>query len=531
LQLAVENLFKVKISKEVRDKMKTQSASSEEMRDYAADDSFWCAKIWTHYGHKWPQQEREISSMVRHHGYRGIAIPVEKIKENIAKLEGVKNEIRSQLPWGHKGVVSSLKLFSMACAFKGISAPLSLSQDSDSARHWESQYGEKYPWIQLIRKFTKANQVQSSLQLMLHRCREDGTVPFSLGYCKATHTKRFQHQEGLRIQNLDRDPVEGIHLRHMLVPRPGHVFIIADLSQIEPRVLALRAGDQPFLEACRKGQSPYEVHARTTMGYTDPRPLKEADPQTYALAKARLLALGYQTGPEQFVEMAYTMARLEIQLDEPTVLVDGLNLPMSEFQRIIRDQGHPNFKQWISSYRDGTLPILPSAKNAVYDFRESATYTTKLWKRRMNEVCACEGSHYTLPLENGSSLRYFDVEVKRSQKTSRSGRTYTSREVKAWVIRNSRNPKDQKYLYEGKIVENEVQWIAREVFVYLFHKVCQIPDVNGVFSVHDEGIWEVPEHLAETRLDDILRTLHQAPPWAPDLPVAAEGEISLHYKK
>ena len=532
LQLAVFNFFNVEISKDVRDKMKTGSATSEEMRDYAADDSFWCAKIWVHHGHKWSQQERRLSVITRKQGHHGVAINKDECESGVEKLEELKSSIREKLPWGHKGAPTSIKEFTKACLSEGIAPPTSLAQDSQSAQQWEEKYGEKLPWVSLIRQYSKANQMQGSLQLLLDRVRPDGTCPFSMVYCKATHTKRWQHAEGLRMQNLDKAPVEGINLRHMLVPRKGHVFIIVDLSQIEPRVLNWRSGDHQFLDLCRGGQSPYEAHARATMGYTHENALKTQDPLMYALAKARLLALGYQSGAEQFLEMAWSMCKLKMDLDEQTVLLDGgISYPMSQFQRLLSSKSIPNWQELSMKYGKGELSVLPSACNAVSDFRDSSPLTTGLWKTRMNQVCAREGKHYKLEIGNGSALRYFDVQVKRTQAQSRLGHPYTKREARGWVIRNSKNPKDNNYLYGGKIVENEVQWIAREVFAFCYDLACQLPDVKGIWSVHDEGIWEVPENQAQEKLELITQCMCTAPPWAPDLPVAAEGEIAYHYQK
>jgi DNA polymerase len=42
--------------------------------------------------------------------------------------------------------------------------------------------------------------------------------------------------------------------RSMIIPAPGHRFIIGDFSMIEPRVLAFLAGDADKLEAFRVQQ-------------------------------------------------------------------------------------------------------------------------------------------------------------------------------------------------------------------------------------------------------------------------------------
>jgi DNA polymerase I-like protein with 3'-5' exonuclease and polymerase domains len=51
------------------------------------------------------------------------------------------------------------------------------------------------------------------------------------------------------------------------VPGPGHRFVIVDLSQIEPRCLALAAGDRAWLDLVRAGANPYEAHAMTAHGW------------------------------------------------------------------------------------------------------------------------------------------------------------------------------------------------------------------------------------------------------------------------
>jgi hypothetical protein len=77
----------------------------------------------------------------------------------------------------------------------------------------------------------------------------------------------------------------------MLIPREGCVFVICDLSQIEPRCLAYLSGNWALLERIAGGESIYEAHARATMRWTG-GPLKKENPDLYALAKARCIAEG-----------------------------------------------------------------------------------------------------------------------------------------------------------------------------------------------------------------------------------------------
>lgn len=50
-----------------------------------------------------------------------------------------------------------------------------------------------------------------------------------------------------------------------------------------------------------------------------------------------------------------------------------------------------------------------------------------------------------------------------------------------------------------------------------------------VFDVHDEVVLEVPEDKAD--LADVVRIMSQSPPWAPDLPLNADGWINPFFHK
>lgn len=57
--------------------------------------------------------------------------------------------------------------------------------------------------------------------------------------------------------------------RHFFVAAPGKVFVSADYSQLEPRLLAHFSNDTPSLEAFAKGEDIHWANARDLFGYTD----------------------------------------------------------------------------------------------------------------------------------------------------------------------------------------------------------------------------------------------------------------------
>ena len=158
------------------------------------------------------------------------------------------------------------------------------------------------------------------LETMRDRCRPDGSLPFSLKYFGAIATGRWSGDAGLNLQNFNREPLHGVDPRRCLIARPGHKLLIADLSRIEPRVLAWMADDFDLLEKIRGGLTIYQAHAETSMGFTGAN-LKKEDPRRYLLAKCRVIGLGYGAGAKTFQNLAKTYG-LEITLAEAKATVD-----------------------------------------------------------------------------------------------------------------------------------------------------------------------------------------------------------------
>ena len=81
-----------------------------------------------------------------------------------------------------------------------------------------------------------------------------GTLPVPLNYYGA-HTGRWAASKGsgLNLQNLKRKSF----LRKAIMAPEGHVLVVCDLSQIEPRVLAWIADYRELLQIFASGQDAY----------------------------------------------------------------------------------------------------------------------------------------------------------------------------------------------------------------------------------------------------------------------------------
>ena len=96
------------------------------------------------------------------------------------------------------------------------------------------------------------------------------------------------------LQNIPVRTEEGRRIRRTFVPKKGHVFVKADYSQIELRVLAHMAQDEAMIEAFRKGS---DIHAETAAELFGVPPLEVTREQREA---AKAINFGIVYGMSSF---------------------------------------------------------------------------------------------------------------------------------------------------------------------------------------------------------------------------------------
>lgn len=480
LDKASKALLGVDVSKDMRNWMKGRTwedaqreGKADQLLQYALDDSRYCYRIWKEFSHKQPEQEREISRITTTIGWRGVALDKERLDQGILKVQEVMREAEDLLPW--EGTPQSLNKLGQACREVGIEAPSTTAEGSPECEQWLERYGDKYPWVAAMGRWRKATLMYSRLRTLRSRIRpSDGCVSTPLKYFGATQTGRWSGGGGFNFQNLYREERFGVDLRSCLIPRDGKKFIICDLSQIEPRVLATLVGDTKTLDLIRSGIDCYEAHARASMGYEDPRPLKDVDNVMRGLAKARVLALSYGVGSGKFVGMAKTLAGLELSLEE--------------------------------------------SKLQVSEFRKTNPKTINFWNtlERGIKLSTSRGEPYEIELPSGRVINYWNLrnEMFRGRKQVRAD----------IALGDDRNDS----YYGAKLCENVVQATARDVFAECLLRVNSDPRFDVVLHVHDEVIVEADPDIDA---QEILPLMTQQPNWLPELPVEATAESAECYKK
>ena len=140
-----------------------------------------------------------------------------------------------------------------------------------------------------------------------------------------------------------------------------------------------------------------------------------------------------------------------------------------------------------------------------------------------------------IKLPSGRYLHYMNARIKLEEKVSDKGRRYVSKSLMydgighgVGAIGAGWGP---VYTYGGKLMENVVQAIARDVLadsMMLAHKM----GAEIVLHVHDEiGTIANAADAFAFRLKDLHFCMSKTPFWAPGLPLGAAGFEGKYYKK
>jgi DNA polymerase len=465
----------------------------EDMVTYALADSQECLELWLRFSEFWPEHERELSRLTAQWGWCGVQLDEPKLRKAVKELQDLALDARAQIPWSGEMPPLSPHALVAYCVEQGIPAPPSTSMENADCAEWESKYGEEHPCVDGMRKFRRVNKMLALLETMLRLMRPNGTLPYAIKYYGA-HTGRWSGgaerdntdtPKTLNMQNIYAQNLFGFNIREMFIPRPGYKMVICDLSQIEPRCLAWLTDQNEFMEYVARGQSPYEAHARLTMGYKSEAPLKQEDPAMYKLAKARVLALGYGAGAERFRGMAEKA---------------GVELSEAESSKTVK------------SYRSSNPEITGFWRKLDQGFKKTCRDASKTF--------------FELVLPSGRSLVYFEPKAEVLK---------TGKEKMKHVFNAQTNVGGSRYnFYGGKLCENVVQACARDVFAELMlrvHNWASTNDSRILWHVHDEVIVEVPEENADRSCKEIESIMGGDISWLPGCPIAAEASVENHYTK
>lgn len=286
-------------------------------------------------------------------------------------------------------------------------------------------------------------------------------------------------------------------IRTAFVASDGNVLIDADFSAIEARVISWLAREQWRLDVFKTHGKIYEASASQMFGVPIER-IKKGNPE-YALrqkGKVAELALGYQGGAGALINMG--------ALD--------MGIPEDDLPDIVqrwRDTNKRICDLWYKMNSAAVEAISTGCSVGVGRLLVSCEYDA------VHEV-----EYLTVLLPSGRKLYYNSPQIGENKwggpSISYMGMDQTTKKWKRIET------------YGGKLVENCVQAVARDCLAQAIENL-EAEGLPVVFHIHDEVVIDCRADTAT--LDDVVDIMSRPIPWAPGLPLNADGWVGGFFKK
>lgn len=163
--------------------------------------------------------------------------------------------------------------------------------------------------------------------------------------------------------NLQNIPIRtdlGAEIRKGFIPAPGSVFLAADYSQIELRILAHLSGDPTFVDAFRRGQDIHRQTAAQVFGVG----LDDVTPAMRDAAKTINFATIYGVGPFALAQ------RLDTSVAEARSFIDSYFERFPEVRRYLDEQIEQARQMGYVETLSGRRRYIPELKSDNYNIRQ-----------------------------------------------------------------------------------------------------------------------------------------------------------------
>ena len=288
-------------------------------------------------------------------------------------------------------------------------------------------------------------------------------------------------------------------IRTAFIATPGNVLIDADFSAIEARVVAWLAREEWVLEVFRTTGKIYEATASQLYGVPIEL-IKKGNPE-YALrqyGKAATLALGYQGGAPALIKAG--------RLPETTPLEQ-----LEDIKTRWRKTNKRIVDLWYKLQNAAVQVITQGGSVGV-----NGLIIAHEWD-------AIQKTDYmTITLPSGRKLFY---------NAPRIGENKWGGPSISYMGVNDKNKWGRIETYGGKLVENCVQAIARDCLAQAIEHL-EAAGLPVIFHIHDEVVIDIrPFADNEAMLAKTVEIMSRPVPWAPGLPLGADGWVGKFFKK
>lgn len=459
---------------------------------------------------------------------RGVAVDMDFVHGALAMGENVRKSLTEE-----------------ALQLTGLDNPNSVKQLS---RWLEAETGEEIKSLrketvnQLLGREANSDTVQRMLEIrqelgksstkkydaIEHCVGPDGRVRGLLQYYGANRTGRWAGRL-VQVQNLPRTYTEPLELarelvkgkkldalraiygrpndtlsqliRTAFVSAPGNVLIDADFSAIEARVISWLADQEWRLEVFRTHGKIYEASASQMFNVPLER-IKKGNPE-YELrqrGKVAELALGYQGGVSAMRAMDTGHKLDDLSDDEVKDIVNRWR------------ETNPKIRDLWYAFDDAAIRVISQGGSVTV---RGVTFS--------REYDGTRGvASLTLQLPSGRKLFYVDPAI---------GENRWGNPSITYMGINDKNKWGRIETYGGKLVENCVQAIARDCLALSIENL-EAAGFPVVFHVHDEVVIDIrPFDDEKAMLKAVTAAMSKPIPWAPGLPLNAEGWVGTFFKK
>ncbi len=281
-------------------------------------------------------------------------------------------------------------------------------------------------------------------------------------------------------------------IRTALIPEPGHQFLVADFSAIEARVIAWMAGERWRLDAFREGADIYCASASQAFHV----PVVKHGINGHLRQKGKIMELACGYGGGIGAMKAFGADKLGMTEEEMQETVD-----------LWRESSPRICEFWRSLEKAAVRSVVRRAHTVseiggiVFDMEQGV-----LWM--------------TLP--SGRRIAYWGARYEESHRSA-------GRKVLSYMGQNQQTKKWERIeTWGGKLVENCVQSTARDCLrEAMFALDAAGFDIRA--HVHDEVI--VTEPLGGRSVEEMAALMGGPIPWAPGLPLRADGYACPYYQK
>jgi DNA polymerase len=409
-------------------------------------------------------------------------------REKVELLATLKSKLSCETEEEVRKLLASNKKFAEVLGAWGVDPPLKISPTTGKETFAFSKTDEGFlnlqahedPFIQqlcAVRLGTKSTIEESRIERFIDiGNRNGGWLPIPLRYYGA-HTGRWSGLDSVNLQNLPSRDKKKKALKNSIITPPGHVIINCDSSQIEARVLAWLAGQEDVNSQFANGEDVYSIFASKIYKKT----ISKANPIERFVGKTCVLGLGYGTGAEKL--------RHTLKTQPP-----GADLKLDECKNIVSIYRSTNYKiPELWSECDKALDAM--LNNRDHGFIDA---NDTVWVGRQG-----------IRLPNGLYIRYANLRLDDNKML------YDSR----------RGPVN---IWGGAMVENIVQALAR---IIVGQQLLWVQDAGyrAALTVHDAGVWVVPEAEKDIAMGRITEIMSRPLDWCPTLPVSCEAKTGLRY--